>query len=179
MNKKVMGLFVGLVFALSASIAKATFISGGGSIGSADLVAVQVSPLSVDLASPALVLATGDYPTPSGSGTLVVDWTEGYNDTLLAIFTGPLTANLFADVILQGTFGDPNAWSLIAFNGSTRVFLGGGASGGLGASDIPDLSSTTRADYDAILASVPEPATLALMTIGLVGIGFARKKKQS
>lgn len=179
MNKKVMRVFVGLVFAMSASIAKATFIAAGFSIGSADLVAIQVSPLSAKVASPALVLATGGLPTPSGSGTLVVDWTEGYNDTLLAIFTGPLTANLFANVILEGIAGGPEALAIIAFDGSTRVALGGAATGGLGASDIPDLSSKTRADYDAILASVPEPTTLALMTLGLVGIGFARKKKQS
>lgn len=48
---------------------------------------------------------------------------------------------------------------------------------GFGANDGDYVVGQVDMNYDSVISSVPEPASIALLGLGLAGIGFSRKKK--
>jgi hypothetical protein len=67
----------------------------------------------------------------------------------------------------------PESWWL---NGWNEVFRADSMLGVVGLTNVSDMKSA--ANWSKV-AAVPEPSIIALFGLGLVGIGFARRKRQS
>lgn len=170
------------LFALSAN-ADANFVGNG--LGATalsdpiDLIAIQVNAAGAHLASPTSTITTDDFSPPFGTGSAFASgWTEGYNDGIIAIATGPgILPDFFATFEYLGNSGDDFASEIVLFSGSKFVG-GGGASNGV---PLPSwgANTPTRAELDLLLTSnnVPEPITAALLGAALAGIGLARRRK--
>ncbi len=120
-------------------------------------------------------------------------WTHSYNlgagspvtaylDLFIAGFADIGAVSLFADNTLIATYDFPGQFQtvhaltaavpLALLDGSTAFSLNAGGGDGF----IID-HSTLR--IDTSVTSVPEPLTVALMGLGLIGIGISRRKKIS
>lgn len=114
-----------------------------------------------DLVNPNYVVATGPSVNLSG-------WTEHYLGDIL----NSVAINLFfwnGDPLTNLTFAAAYTRSV---NGGIRVIC---QSFGEGCSGMVD---PTGVDYDRRRVSVPEPGTLALLGLGLVGMAAARRRKK-
>jgi hypothetical protein len=118
----------------------------------------------------------GDTPGPDEF------WSTRGEDAALPFFTGATTpSNRIALNITQRWAGpalEPHNWRLDVrgdslFTGPTE-FQGFGSVTGISGVGTPWPVVT---DTDAYMSSIPEPASIALMSLGLVGLGFASRKK--
>lgn len=77
--------------------------------------------------------------------------------------------DLFPDIFLDGS-------RVILFTDIGLAFHLVGTEGGI---NFPGNSSSLRIHFDPVVSSVPEPGTLAMFGVGLLGVGITRKKKVS
>lgn len=91
--------------------------------------------------------------------------TSSFNGWILTVVSGPAITSAAVDA---GSDFSPFALSIV--NGTLQLNYSGvaGPSGG---------TSIINFATDSVAPSVPEPGTLALLGLGLAGLGFARRRK--
>lgn len=124
----------------------------------------------------------------SGAGPIAnaagLDFTAGSNQharvDILAAGAGALST-LPADIVatLLAPFNDPfgsNPNPFTAYSFDISSFVGGGGTFQIRFAEV-DNQGFFNAGVDNVTVNVPEPATLALLGLGLAGIGFSRRKQ--
>lgn len=126
-----------------------------------------------------------DFNAQTANGTLVIGGTIaslGFNSGTL--LTGILTSTA-GDQTFGAGAGDPLEFLFNVTGGDAASIFGGNAgvilsqSGYSGSFNTSFSSGPFQAlsDTFAFQATVPEPATIALLGLGLAGFGFARRKR--
>ena len=67
----------------------------------------------------------------------------------------------------------------MTYGGSGKSLIDGGIHGGYTSFKVNGLESYTWSVASAESAPVPEPSIIALFGLGLVGLGFARRRRQA
>ena len=175
--------YLPFVLALASSSASASLmhISGSGiwdgSVDTTDLSAPGLAwTLSFDVDSPIPPASIDTLPVSISNAVYTLDgtqigsvdnatfYTTGPGGLFSVFFSGPSvhTLDFYGPQIVNVTTGELSAGN---FSGVADINLSN-SPGGHGAADFT-ISAT---------ASVPEPASLALFGLGLVGLGWARRK---
>ena len=234
MSKKLMRLFVGLVFTLSASMAHALYIvapnanettpgstitymlgsgfdtgdvlqwvfsasefssiSSGASITS---IGFRANAIFGDLSYSQwdLQISSAVNPAP----TLDSTFANNIGADAVTVYSGAL--NILASSLTAGTFFDIDFLTPYIYSGGdllmTLVWQGpstnrlaidaNSVSDGLGNTNFVFSTTATSGTTDYYsypvtrfgVSSVPEPSTIALLSVGLAGMGFARKRMKA
>lgn len=208
MNKKLIGLFVGLMFALGTSFAHAIIISvdaddftDGTNISNAfSGITFSAVDGGFNVLSTTNVFSTTSSLASTGTqvfghdGSFIETWANGLVADLRIDFI-QATDFISLDIIANDGF-DPGF--LQAFNSSGTLLDSFTTLGNLG-SGLPETASISlsSADIAYVIASgvggndialdnlvynstaVSEPGTIALLGLGLVGLGIARRRIKS
>ena len=184
-KKGVLGVAL-LAFTISAKATLITFDEFGlvnDGAGNGEVTGNEWAASGVQFSTSGIALnlgnTTGSQPNSLGAdavstndfdGNLTIQFLNGisYTDVFFTIFNTPFQASAYAsdDTLLNTLTSGPDFTQLFDFTGYAvnRIEITGSFYA------IDDLSFTTS-------ASVPEPAILSLLALGLAGIGFSRKRK--
>ena len=159
------GAITGLVFNVSADIVGATIASFKDGTG-ANITGWDVN-LNVDSSiSPNNTKFDITFAAGSINGGI-------YNDGIATNTTN--VAPDIATLILNIT--DPNPWSFVSIDGDSILRMQRTGSDGKGSLKLG--VACTGVGCSGIPREIPEPASLLLMSAGLVGFGLARRRKSS
>ena len=147
----------------------------GSNLSSLDGISGYIGPQG-----PLVGVFLDDSIPSSGPAPATLDFsTSGIGIDFLSLM--PELGQVF--YIGDGITGGGEFQTFIAPTGTTRLFLGipdgFGFVGLPGAYDDNDGSYRVRIGINEIPTAAPEPATLALMGLGLVGLGFSRNRKSA
>lgn len=180
MYRKLLGGLAGLAFLGMASSAQATLL--GDTIN-----AVVANPPAADIINgSAVVVDPGIEFTGTVFGLASDVWTiDVFSDNTFTLQISSLSGDLFGGVGLEwvlsdldwvGSLGAINDVQLISSVGST--FASPGIAFGAdtititqGALNVPE-GEFTSGTFQIIVHAVPEPSSVALLVIGLAGLGF-------
>jgi hypothetical protein len=123
---------------------------------------------------------SGTFSITSGTGGTGTNYLSGtFSDIVLAndtsaIFSAstPDAISFTSSVIPAGDLGLARAISL-SFSNVTPGVLG------LDNTTLPSFTAAVSGTFSANLVATPEPASLALMGVGLLGLGFVAARKRS
>jgi len=182
-----LGLFLTLATLTFSSIASATIIDfddyKNNSSGNGELIGTEYSDLGVEFSTTGLALNIG-ATVGSGPNSLGADAssTNDFDGDIIIQFLN----NSYVTDLAFTIFNTPFSASAFDVNGKLLSTLSGGSFtstfdfSGFDVSRV-EISGAFYAIDDVsfgklISASVPEPSTLALLALGIVGIGSLRKK---
>ena len=179
-------------------LVSATIVCGQFNIGGANLSNISIA-VSGGI-SGSITLTNGDVNPQSGSGTSTTSFNFGplngftfVNPIYSPSFTTgvqPLAGGQTATFsglsgVGNGTLGNDNTIFAPYTGGGTfdvltstsTFFSSGGTGGAFSASQSTSANATAQVTYTyAPTSSIPEPAALSLLSLGLVGFGFIARK---
>ena len=175
-------VLTGFAFALSASIAQAVPITITGSDG-IETGSWETS-INVKVAGTFDTLeifiqddtGAGPFEAPGAHSFAPGDWTGQLINPDYVLATGLATDTVSARLNLAGDINQNLNFDIFVYRNDTIL---GGAQARYVAGSFVGQSPPNGQPNDPIYNRVPEPTTLALLSLGLAGLGFTRRRMKA